>query len=423
MSDVDTYLHSEPDETHLSYLLLSTTGASLLPGALEDVAPEDFYDTHLGEMWRTARDLVSAGRVVSKRALLEEHDSPARRDRLERISGQAVHAHKIPGNIRTVLDTAKLRRLAQVTDRIRENLATSQDFSTAYEFAAGQIAALDGADLPPDVVTFDQAVLRWEEHQAAPDMAPPIATPWPEVNDMLAGGLHPGRSYLVAGRPGGGKSIACLNIAQEAAEHGKQALVFSVEMGTVELTGRLLAAGARAEYGEIVRRRLSSETNRRVAEYRDSWRGLPLRIVDRAHVSVEFVQAIARTQKRTVGLDVLVVDYLQLLTPSDSRTVREQQVAHISRSLKQLSRELGCVVVTAAQLNRGNAKDGRKPGLSDLRESGSLEQDADVVLMLHQSLGDDGEPTGTVDVIVAKNRTGRTGDVELAFRGHQARLG
>jgi replicative DNA helicase len=211
-------------------------------------------------------------------------------------------------------------------------------------------------------------------------------------------------------------------VASAAAERGHPVLVFSAEMGHREIAGRIMASGARAEYGGIVRGDIGPDDHARIREYHDRTRGMPLSIVDRANISVEYIAATARTHKRTRGLDVLVVDYLQLLDASDKRIVREQQVSHISRSLKMLSRELDCVVVVACQLNRGSARENRKPTLAELRESGSIEQDADVVLLLHHELVDD-RPSGEVEVLIAKNRTGKTGEVILPWRGYQARVG
>ena len=143
---------------------------------------------------------------------------------------------------------------------------------------------------------------------------------------------------------------------------------------------------------------------------------MPLRIVDRADITVDYVRATCRSVKRSHGLDVVFVDYLQLLSPTDSQATRERQVAHISRSLKILSRELDCAVVTACQLNRNAANEARAPRLSDLRESGSIEQDADVVVLLHR------HTEGDIDLIVAKNRTGPLTTLTQTWAASQAAI-
>jgi len=422
LSAAEQYLHSEADEFTLACLLTAPSGRLFLADALERVAPEDFYDPHYGELWRAGRIITARGDRISTRALLAEKDTPAARSRLDATGGHPVQATKVPDAIAGVLENAGLRRLVQAGDRIQHAATTAAGYSEAYEMAAREIASLDGARSAPEVMSWDQVADQWWDSYGTEDDGALVPTPWQTVNDMLGGGMRSGRSYVVAGRPGAGKSILGLNVAASAAEAGHPALLFSVEMGWREIAGRVMAAGARSEYSEFVSESLSSDTDLRAREYYNSTRGMPLSLVDKPNVTVEYIAATARTHKRTKGLSVLVVDYLQLLEASDRSRTREQQVAHLSRSLKLLSRELDCVVVVACQLNRGSARENRKPTLAELRESGAIEQDADVVLLLHHELVDE-QPTGLVDVIVAKNRTGRTGTLTLPWRGHQARIG
>jgi replicative DNA helicase len=419
VSIAEQYLHSEEDEFVLACLLTSATGKAHLAAALEQVAPDDFYDPHLGELWRAGQAITTAGERISKRALLARHDTPAARSRVEAIAGQPVFGSKVPGAIAAVVEHAHLRRLVQAAERIVEMTTTSASYSEALELASAELGKLQCASVSSEVLSWDQVAEAWWQPESAGTV---VHTPWPEVDDYLSGGMRSGRSYVVAGRPGAGKSIVGLNLASAAAERGHPVLVFSAEMGHREIAGRIMASGARAEYGGIVRGDIGPDDHARIREYHDRTRAMPLSIVDRANISVEFIAATARTHKRTRGLDVLVVDYLQLLEASDKRMVREQQVSHISRSLKMLSRELDCVVVVACQLNRGSARENRKPTLAELRESGSIEQDADVVLLLHHELVDD-RPSGEVEVLIAKNRTGKTGEVILPWRAHQARVG
>lgn len=422
MSAAEQYLHSEADEFTLACLLTAPSGRLFLADALERVAPEDFYDPHYGELWRAGRIITARGERISARALLAEKDTPAARTRLDATVGHPVQAAKVPDAIAGVLEHAGLRRLVQAGDRIQHAATTAAGYSEAYEMAAREIASLAGARSAPEVMSWDQVADQWWDSHGTEDDGALVPTPWQTVNDMLGGGMRSGRSYVVAGRPGAGKSILGLNVAASAAEAGHPVLLFSVEMGWREIAGRVMAAGARSEYSEFVSGSLSSDTDLRAREYYNSTRGMPLALVDKPNVTVEYIAATARTHKRAHGLSVLVVDYLQLLDASDRSRTREQQVAHLSRSLKLLSRELACVVVVACQLNRGSARENRRPTLAELRESGAIEQDADVVLLLHRELQDD-MPTGLVDVIVAKNRTGRTGTLTLPWRGHQARIG
>jgi replicative DNA helicase len=419
MSPVEEYLRDEAGEHVLACLLTSPSGRTHLPGALESVRPEDFHDPHYGELWRIAGRLVAAGEHVTARALLADKDTPAARARIAHVQGRPVIAATIGPAIRSVLDMAERRRLVQSCDRIIDAAVSADGWSELHQMATEQISALKGGTAAPEVLSWDDIAERWWQPE---DRGRVIPTPWPEVSQALAGGLRTGRTYVVAGRPGAGKSIVGLNLAAAAAEDGHPTLLFSVEMGWREIASRLMASGGRGEYGEIVRGEMGEDTHRRSREYHERTRTMPLHLVDREQVSVEYIAATARTHQRLHGLDLVVVDYMQLLAASDRSVVREQQVAHISRSLKMLARELDCAVVVMAQLNRGQGGEVRKPTLRDLRESGSIEQDADVVILLHHEVLE-GTPTGEVEVIIAKNRTGPTLDVALPWRGHQARVG
>ena len=216
------------------------------------------------------------------------------------------------------------------------------------------------------------------------------------------------------------------NLAQYAAEQGHTALIFSVEMSEHEVVSRALAAGSRANYGQITKRLIDQANYDKIDAYAAQRRSMPLWIVDRADITVDSVRATCRTVKREHGLDVVFVDYLQLLSPTDSQATRERQIAHISRSLKILSRELDCAVVTACQLNRNTANEDRAPRKADLRESGSIEQDADVVILLHHLVHrrSDGttEHSGEIDLIVDKNRTGPRDTITQAWAAAQAAI-
>lgn len=263
----------------------------------------------------------------------------------------------------------------------------------------------------------------WPWLDAPPEKVRSIMTPWPELDDILAGGLHPGRSYLFAGRPGGGKSLALTNIAAYAAEHGHPGVLFSAEMGGIEVVSRILAAGARAEYGQIARRSVDDYNRGKVAAYAKVAHDIPLRISDKAPITITEIRSQARRLKNSrEGLHFVAVDYVQLLNPVDSKLTRERQIAEISWGLKTMSKELDVAVVSACQLNRSAARDKRPPTIAELRESGALEQDSDTVILIHHKLAND-RPTGEVDFIVGKNRAGKLTEITLDFRGYQARIG
>lgn len=424
MTTSEEYLQSEPDEFHLACLLLSPTGAVYLGEALDAIGPEDFYDAHYGLLWDAARKVCSAGQRVTKRTLLAEVNTPAVKARLERVSGEPVFTSKIQASIRTVKELAQTRRLVQALERSKSRAVTAEDYSHALGIAWEELKQLEGSGTPAEVKPFSVLADEFHKRMAdGPRVGDIVPTPWPELNELLAGGLHRRRSYVVAARPNEGKSILLANVVAHAAEHGSPSLLVSAEMSDFEVTGRLMAAGGRVEHGEISRYAMSEHTARRVAEYSETHRGMPLWVVDRSDLPIEYIAALSRSMQRSNGLDVVGLDYLQLLGVSDKSAHREQQVSHISKSAKNLAMELHCAVVSAAQLNRQNTRENVRPVLKDLRESGSLEQDADVVILIHHELDSEGRPTGMVTLIVAKNRHGKRGEVEVRFRGHQVRMG
>lgn len=423
--DESTELLEAPhEETTLVKALLSVMSRHLLPDVLAKVSPADFADPHFGLMWESARQLHREGTSISKRTLLAQRDTDPIRHRLKLLAGEPVTDSAVHAAAASLVEIAQRRHLLDALKRAATHLTGAGSYSEALHFASEQISGLSEGSTPDEVRSFADAVTTWREWMAAPrESVRTIPTPWTDVNDALAGGLHPGRTYVWGGRPGEGKSIALLNVAGYCAEKGHPALIFSVEMGETEVTSRVIASGARAHYGQITKRNVDDHNRPLVDEYIDSNIDMPLMLVDRPDITVEGIASVCRTVKRTQGLDVVVVDYLQLLKASDLRKPREQQVAQISRSLKLLSRELECAVIIACQLNRNAANQDRKPALSELRESGSIEQDADVVILLHHPKDGNNGPSGVVELVVAKNRTGPLTTITLPWRSHQARIG
>lgn len=414
MSAVYESLH---DETILLAAIMSLTNPDL--GLLDRIKPEDFSDANTGEIWSAARQVRDSGKLVSPRNIRKIRDNLPVKTRLRAIEGVVTNDTKVAEAEATVKDLSRRRRLQAALFASLERLDAADTYSEALEATHGEMERLERAQAPTSMRWFDTLVddwLEWAEKPAGEVRVFP--TPWSDLNEVLAGGLHGGRSYVIGARPGGGKSIAGANLALYAAECGHTAVMFSVEMGHIEVTSRLLAAGSQTKYGSITRRLLSKDEFAHLSEYIDSNRHIPLGVNDRANVSVEYIAATCRAIKRQRGLDVIFVDYLQLLKETDSKAARERQVAHMSRSLKLLSRELDCAVIIACQLNRNSSNEKRPPALADLRESGSIEQDADVVILLHQT----DEQPGDIDLIVAKNRTGPIRRLTELWAAHQSRI-
>lgn len=244
--------------------------------------------------------------------------------------------------------------------------------------------------------------------------------------DDVIGGLKPGQLIVVAGRPGGGKSVLCNDFARSAAiRHCEPVVTFSLEMGRSEVQKRLLAAEASVNLAHITNGPLSDWEKQKIRERAEQLRGVFISIDDTAGADLAYIRSTSRKVQASTGLGLIIVDYLQLVSTPTGADNRVAAVGEISRGLKTLARELGVPVVAAAQINRlSESRSDRRPQLSDLRESGSIEQDSDVVVLLHRPDYHDPEHprAGEIDLIVAKNRNGPIETVTAAAQLHYSRI-
>jgi replicative DNA helicase len=244
--------------------------------------------------------------------------------------------------------------------------------------------------------------------------------------DKLLNGLHPGQLIICAGRPGLGKSTAAMDFVRSAAiKHNMAAAIFSLEMSKVEIVMRLLSAEARVPLHVLRSGQLSDDDWTKLARRMGEISEAPLFVDDTPNVNLMEIRSKARRLKQRHDLKLIVVDYLQLMTSPKRTESRQQEVADLSRGLKLLAKEVGCPVVAVSQLNRGpEQRTDKRPQLSDLRESGSIEQDADVVILLHRDDYYDKESprAGEADFIVAKHRNGPTDTITVAAQLHLSRF-
>lgn len=246
--------------------------------------------------------------------------------------------------------------------------------------------------------------------------------------DSLTGGLQPGQLVVIGARPAMGKSTLALDFARAATiTHGKTAAFFSLEMGRDEITDRLYSAECKVGLHHIRAGSVSEADLNRMAERTPAIEAAPLVVDDSPNLSCLEIRSRARRIAQQRGLDLLVVDYLQLMQSGATRRAetRQQEVADMSRTLKLLAKELQIPVIALSQLNRGTEqRTEKKPVLSDLRESGAIEQDADMVILLHREDAYEKETprAGEADLIVAKHRNGPTATVTVAFQGHYSRF-
>jgi len=244
--------------------------------------------------------------------------------------------------------------------------------------------------------------------------------------DELTNGLHPGQLVVVAARPAVGKSTLGLDVARSAAiKHGLASVMFSLEMSRNEITMRLLSAEARVPLHHMRSGTMTDDDWGRLARRMGEVSAAPLFIDDSPNMSMMEIRSKCRRLKQRHDLRLVVVDYLQLMQSARRVESRQQEVSELSRNLKLLAKELEVPVIAISQLNRGpEQRTDKKPQLSDLRESGAIEQDADMVILLHrEDLYERESPrAGEADLIVAKHRNGPTRTVTVAFQGHYSRF-
>ena len=259
------------------------------------------------------------------------------------------------------------------------------------------------------------------------DMGPDrgLSTGLGSLDDVI-GGLKPGHLVIVAGRPGAGKSVIGVDMARAAAiRRGQPTAVFSLEMTKPELVKRIYASEADVKLDRILHGGLTDHDRMALKSRVDRIRRAPLFIDDTAPMTLAAIRSGARRLQQRHGLALIVVDYIQLVRSAVSRESRVQEVTEVSSGLKLLAKELRVPIVAACQLNRNSeARSDRRPALSDLRESGSLEQDADVVILLHRPDYHDPEHlrAGEIDLIVAKNRHGAQETVTCAAQLDKVRI-
>ena len=361
-----------------------------------------------------AVDPITVMDVLRARGQFEEPATRQYIGQLLEVTPTAAHVMQYADIVR---DRALLRQIADAAHDISGRALESEGESgTALDYAEQRVMDIRGGRGSQNLYSLQQVMIevyaRLDELARNKGKLPGVPTGLSEL-DMCIGGLGDSNLVLIAARPGVGKTSIALNIAYHATRATRKATVFfSLEMSRVQLAMRLLSSTARLDSKTLLMGTLSSEQWQDVAQAATILSGMPVLFDDNSAISVSEMKAKCR---RVPNLGLVVVDYLQLMqTPGRSEN-RVQEVSGISRALKIMAKELGVPVLCAAQLSRASEqRPNKKPILSDLRESGAIEQDADVVLFLHR---EDPEVMEDVDIIVAKNRHGETRTIKMHWQG------
>ncbi len=439
----------------------SVIGSILIDGdSLSRVAsflrPQDFY----GEKNRWCFDAFLAlferseainQITVSHELSLHRSRSEGRENRLEEIGGSAYLAHVVmvvPTSVhieyyaRIVQRTSIMRQLIDVGGRISEIGLHESDADTdaALSRAEDLLFRIRAGRGSGDFVHIREVLDTYMEESAAlhgPDAAhvSPVATGFPGIDNLLGNGMQRSDMIVLAARPSLGKSTLAFNIARAAADSGNRVGIFSLEMSRDQIGMRLLASEADVDSYRIRIGLLSNDEESRLLDAIGVLSDLPVYIDDTPIQTIIDMRGKARRLQSERGLDLLIIDYLQLIGGGGRIDNRAQEMGEISRSIKGMARDLDIPVIACSQLSRAiEQRPNHRPLLSDLRESGSIEQDADVVAFIHREdvyvSRDDWEkrnptepyPQNIAEIIFAKHRNGPVGTVPLYFRNDLVRF-
>lgn len=402
-----------------------------LDTTLADVSPDDLRDDYARTVFEHARDVYRAGgrraipldRVAVRVAATRRYGSlpVVARDLadLYQSGGCGADAEYYLRAVRVTNRQLDLYTAAQTV--IRDVMDVDSDVIDPADMESLAQSALAAADAPSPngpkgIADVIRRTLEAINDRHMPGRPKPIYTGLQDLDARLVG-FEPGELVIVSARPGCGKTAIGMNVATHAAANGLPVLFFSLEMSDTQLGERVAASETGANAGRLRSGRGVDDDFLRVSQVTDIVEGWPLYLMDWRALTVARMAAEAKRVKRKHGLRLVIVDYLQLLKPADRKAARWEQVGQISRDLKAAAGEVGVPIIALAQLNREveNRTDG-KPRLSDLRESGDLEQDADTVLLMSKASGQsDGGETVRVCVQVAKQRHGQVGECDLLF--------
>jgi replicative DNA helicase len=403
---------------------------------LETARAMDFYIPKHEIIFDAILTLYSHGEPTDVIAVTDELTKSGELGR----AGGAEYLHTLTGLVPTaanagyyasiVAEKAVLRRLVEAGTRIVQMGYASEGevvdlVNNAQAEIYGVTGGVDSEDFVPLTTAVESAIDEIEAAKGRGGLMTGIPTGFEELDD-LTNGLHPGQLIIVAARPALGKSTLALDFARAASiKHNMPSIVFSLEMGRSEIAMRLLAAEASVPLQNMRKGTVDARDWTTIAQTRGRINDAPLYIDDSPNMTLVEIRAKCRRLKQKVGLKLVVIDYLQLMTSGKRVESRQQEVSEFSRALKLLAKELQVPVIALSQLNRGpEQRSDKMPALSDLRESGSLEQDADVVILLHRESAyeKDNPRAGEADFIVAKHRNGPTRTITVAFQGHFSRF-
>jgi len=416
----------------------------LLPEVCDDIASviraDDFYDEANRLLYSHIREMYDTGSKIDHTLLISRLKTAGDLDKIGGVAYLGKLSIAVPNAAHSafyaqiVAEKATLRKLIEASTEILRDAYDQNGEPRELVAQAEQkvFAIMDGRSAQHAASIKDilhQSMDRMEARLAGTHVDGGCETGFTDFDNMT-GGLHNGELIILAARPSMGKTALAMNMSENVALQNQQPTLFvSLEMSGIELADRMLCSLARVNGHRLRNGTISSDDRNRLVQKANEISASPLFVDDSPSRTVSEIAAAARRILRRSGsLNLIVIDYLQLIEPDNSRDPRQEQVAKIARRLKGLARELKVPVLCLSQLNR-QAEDSKdhRPRLSHLRESGAIEQDADVVMFVHREeyyhRGEDkAQFAGQAEIIIAKQRNGPIGEVPLTWEGDFTRF-
>ena len=411
-----------------------------MESALEILQPDDFYGRQYGTLFQAIRELNTENKpvdLVTLQERLKENNVPeelAGMDFIREVLGSVPTSANVKYYAKIVKEKSLMRRLIRTTEEITaqcyqgtDNVEALMDSTEKKIFNLMQ--SRGGGDFTPIRQVVINALERIEAASKQNGSITGVSTGFIDL-DYQTSGMQPSDLILVAARPSMGKTAFVLNMAQHMAFRDNiTTAIFSLEMSKEQLVNRLFSLESKVDAQVLRNGRLEDSDWERLIESAEIIGNSNLIIDDTPSISIAELRSKCRKYKMEMNLGVIIIDYLQLMSGSSggkSSTSRQQEISDISRSLKAVARDLNVPVIALSQLSRAvEQRDDKRPMLSDLRESGAIEQDADVVMFIYRDdyYNKESEKKNIAEIIVAKQRNGPVGTVELAWRPQYTQFG
>ena len=426
---VKTGIRVPPQDLTAEQALLGSI--MIKPSGLNDlltvISSDDFYSERHRRIYRAMLKLFDKNQPIDLVALTSSLTESKQLDGIGGASYLVELTNTVPSasNLKyyaeTVRKKAQLRRLIDSAEHLSElGYHEEEEIESIFEKAEKTIFGLVNFSRQTFTSLKDTLVEAWERFERLHKSGGGIrglATGFKSLDDRLSG-LQRSDLIILAARPSMGKTSLALDIARQVAKRNVPVCIFSLEMSSQQLVDRLIAAESHVDSWKLRTGRLSADNEfSSIRDALDTLSKAPIFIDDDPSNNITKMKSVARRLKSEHDLGLIVVDYLQLMIPRRESDSLVQQVTEISRSLKALARELDVPVLALSQLNRAVEQRGGRPRLSDLRDSGSIEQDADVVMFIHREdkYNEDSDKKNIAEILIEKHRNGPTGSVELYF--------